>query len=155
MKSAFLPLLTLAALLFTSFTPPLRADEALTATLTAADDARIAAMQNPVEATLVAVFSDDLHYAHSSGTIDTKTSFLDVLVSGKTKYLGYDNLERSFTFPAPGIALMNGRARIQAETAKGKMDSVLGYLAVWRKEGGQWKFLAWQSCRLPAAETKP
>jgi hypothetical protein len=25
----------------------------------------------------------------------------------------------------------------------------LSYLAVWRQEGGQWRFLAWQSCRMP------
>jgi len=29
------------------------------------------------------------------------------------------------------------------------MDSVLSYLAVWREENGQWRFLAWQSCKLP------
>ena len=44
---------------------------------------------------------------------------------------------------------MSGRARVRAETAKGQMDAVLSYLAVWRKEGDTWKFLAWQSCRLP------
>ena len=130
------------------------ADETPLVTLTAADDARIAAMRAPDQAKLDAIFSADLHYAHSSGAIDTKTSFLDILISGKTKYLGYDHVERNFTFPAPGIALMTGKARIQAETAKGTMDSVLGYLAVWKLENGQWRFLAWQSCRLPV-EVKP
>lgn len=131
------------------------ADEALTTALITADDARIVAMQNPDEATLAAVFSDELRYTHSNGLIDTKATFLDVLVSGKTRYLGYDHVERSFTFPAPGIALMNGRARVRAESAKGQMDAVLSYLAVWRKEGDAWKFLAWQSCRLPPEEVKP
>ena len=131
------------------------ADEALTSTLIAADDKRIAAMQNPVEATLATTFSDDLRYTHSNGIVDTKATFLDILVSGKTKYLGYDHIERSFTFPIPGIALMSGRASVRAETAKGQMDAVLSYLAVWRKEGDTWKFLAWQSCRLPPEEVKP
>jgi uncharacterized protein YlzI (FlbEa/FlbD family) len=133
----------------------LRADETLTAALTAADDARITAMRNPDESTLAAAFSEDLRYTHSNGLVDTKATFLDVLVSGKTRYLNYDHVERSFTFPAPGIALMNGRARVRAETAKGQMDSTLSYLAVWRNEDGEWKFLAWQSCRLPPEEAKP
>jgi hypothetical protein len=148
-----LPLLLLA--IFALVIPTSKADEALTAALVAADDARIAAMRNPIEATLAAVFSDELRYTHSNGLVDTKATFLDVLVSGKTKYLGYDHVERSFSFPAPGIALMNGRARVRAETAKGQMDAVLSYLAVWRKEGNAWKFLAWQSCRLPTEEVKP
>lgn len=128
----------------------LRADETGgQSALRAADDARIAAMRMPHKTRLEAIFSDQLRYAHSNGVVDTKSSFVEILTSGETKYLGYDHLEREFTFPAPGIALMSGRARIQAESAKGKIDSILSYLAVWREEGGQWKFLAWQSCRLP------
>jgi len=134
----------------------LRADEtAERSAVLAADESRIAAMRNPTAESLGAIFSDQLHYAHSNGVIDTKESFVDILVSGKTKYLGYDHVERNVTLPAPGIALMSGQARIQAESAKGPMDSVLSYLAVWRKEDGTWKFLAWQSCRLPAEEPKP
>ncbi len=150
MKSPFIFFVALSSLLGS----PLYADDPLLATLTAADDARVAAMRAPEEAKLSAIFSDDLHYAHSNGLVDTKTSFLNVLVSGKTKYRGYDHVERTFTFPAPGIALMSGKARIQAETAKGAMDSILSYLAVWKEEKGRWRFLAWQSCRLPV-ETKP
>jgi ketosteroid isomerase-like protein len=128
----------------------LRADETgRQSAVRAADDARIAAMRTPDKTKLEAIFSDQLRYAHSNGVVDTKSSFVEILTSGETKYLGYDHLEREFSFPAPGIALMSGRARIQAESDKGKVDSVLSYLAVWREEGGQWKFLAWQSCRLP------
>jgi len=149
-KALILPLA-----LFLLCSPAAYADNALITTLTAADDARIAAMRTPEREVLAGVFSDDLHYAHSNGVVDSKESFLEILVSGKTKYVGYDHVERSFIFPAPGIALMTGKARIQAESAKGKMDSVLSYLAVWREEGGTWKFLAWQSCRLPVEEAKP
>lgn len=147
---------TLLLALLPLLAAPLRADETIEqSAVRAADDARIAAMRTPDKAALEAVFSDQLRYAHSNGVVDTKASFIEILTSGKTKYLGYDHLEREFTFPAPGIALMSGKARIQAESAKGKMDSVLSYLAVWKEEGGQWKFLAWQSCRLPVEEAKP
>jgi hypothetical protein len=135
---------------------PLPAEEsAALAKVRAADDARIAAMKSGDRSGLEAAFSAELRYAHSNGIVDTKESFVEILTSGKTKYLGYDHVEREFTFPAPGIALMSGKARIQAESAKGKMDSVLSYLAVWLEEDGNWKFLAWQSCRLPVEEAKP
>ncbi|QIF02718.1 nuclear transport factor 2 family protein [Roseimicrobium sp. ORNL1] len=113
--------------------------------VTAADNARVAAFKKPTAEKLGEIFSDELHYAHSTGAVDTKASFIPVLTSGKTRYLGIDYEKREFTFPAPGIALMTGRARIQAETAESRMDSVLSFLAVWRLENGQWRFLAWQS----------
>lgn len=116
-----------------------------------ADDARIAAMTSSERPRLSAIFSDELRYAHSTGAVDTKASFIDTLTSGKTKYLQFDYLEREFNFPSPGIALMTGRVRIRAATAEGEMVNALSFLAVWREENGQWRFLAWQSCKLPPA----
>jgi len=117
----------------------------------AADKARVAAMQSGDRVKLEAVFSDELRYAHSNGIVDSKKSFIEVLSAGKTKYVGYDYEEQNFTFPAPGIALMTGRAHIKAESEGKTMDAVLSFLAVWREEQGQWRFLAWQSCKLPPA----
>jgi hypothetical protein len=117
----------------------------------AADKARVAAMQSGDRAKLDAVFSDELRYAHSNGIVDSKKSFIEVLSAGKTKYVGYDYEEQHFTFPAPGVALMTGRAHIKAESEGKTMDAVLSFLAVWREEQGQWRFLAWQSCKLPPA----
>ncbi len=132
------------------------AEQSQLAAVTAADDARVAAMKSPDQAALAAVFSDDLHYAHSSGVVDTKASFIEILTSGTNKYIGYDYVERDFTFPAPGIALMTGKVRIQTSNAKGGMDSVLSFLAVWHEEEkGQWRFRAWQSCKLPPAVPAP
>jgi hypothetical protein len=57
--------------------------------------------------------------------------------------------ERSFTFPSPSVALMTGRARTRVTITTGEVDAELGFLAVWREEKDGWRFLAWQSCRLP------
>ncbi len=123
------------------------ADE--TAAIVAADTTRIAAMLKPEQTALEAAFSAELRYAHSNGLVDTKASFLDSLLGGRTKYLAYEPGERTISFPAPGLALMSGRAKLQVEGASGRMEATLSYLAVWRKEDGQWRFLAWQSARLP------
>lgn len=117
-------------------------------TLQAADDARMAAMKSADRNKLTAIFSDDLRYSHSTGVVDTKTSFIDVLTQGTTKYLSVNYEERNFTFPAPGIALMTGRAKFKIGTPNGEIDPTLAFLAVWREEHGRWKFLAWQSCKL-------
>ncbi len=146
---AIIALIGLGCLHWTAYAQDANLQASLAA-VTAADDARIAAMKSPTKAALENIFSDDLRYAHSTGTIDTKASFVDVLVGGKTKYLSFEYAERTFTFPVPGLALMSGRARVQAESAGGKMDNTLSFLAAWRNENGKWRFLAWQSCRIPS-----
>jgi hypothetical protein len=147
MKSTLLNLLTFAALALLA--PLHAADDPRLAKLSAADDERVAAMRAADGTKLAAILSDELRYAHSNGLVDNKDSFIGTLASGRTKYVGYEYEERKFTFPAPGIALMIGRTKIKAETAAGTVDSVLGFLGVWREEQGQWRFLAWQSCKLP------
>jgi len=125
------------------------ADDSRIAVLRAADDRRVAAIVAADREQLAEIFSDELRYAHSTGAVDDKASYIDLLVSGRTKYLVYDYEERNFSFPAPGIALMSGRARIKTTTSDVVSDGVLSFLAVWREEKGGWRFLAWQSCKLP------
>jgi hypothetical protein len=130
-------------------------DPAELVAVTRADDARVAAFTAPTAENLDAIFSADLHYAHSTGAVDTKQSFIEVLTTGKTRYLAIDYATREFTFPTPGIALMTGQARIQTRSAAGANDNMLSFLAVWRLEEGRWRFLAWQSCRLPPPAPPP
>ncbi len=148
-------LITLVLLMGLQFATPIlwsqekKLDAQLVAAVATADDARVAAMREPTKEKLAAIFADELHYAHSNATIDTKKSFIDVLTSGKTKYLEMTYEKRDFTFPAPSVALMTGKVRVKVESGANKLDSVLSYLAVYRLENGQWKFLAWQSCKVP------
>lgn len=134
------------------------ADDPRLAAVRAADDRRVAATLAADRAKLEAVFSDELRYAHSSGLVDTKKSYVDSIASGRTKYQIIEFEERNFTFPAAGIALESGRAHMKATSPTGENDAIFSFLAVWREEKGQWRFLAWQSCRLPPAaapDTKP
>ena len=128
-------------------------DSATTADVViAADDRRIEAMTRVDAAALDAILDDDLHYAHSSGTVDTKDSFIDLVTSGRTKYLEYEPHQRRVTFPVTGIAVMAGRADVVVENDKGRNAFTLSYLAIWRKVRGQWLFHAWQSARLPPSQ---
>lgn len=131
------------------------ADDPKTDAVRAADDERIAAILAADKGRLNAIFADDLRYAHSTGGVDTKASYMDSLLSGKLKYVTYEYQERNFTIVAPGAAVMTGRVHAKSESAKGVNDSVLGFLAVWREENGKWRFLAWQSCKLPPAAPAP
>ncbi len=155
MKS--LTLLILAAFAYSLSPFLLKADEAPSSpksadliALEAADEARIQAMGHPTREALEAIFSDDLHYTHASGIVDTKQSMIDNLLSGKLKYLETVSESREFSIPASDIALMYGRVKLKVELGeKGIVDLRLSYLAVWKRDGQNWKFLAWQSARLP------
>lgn len=125
------------------------ADDARLEKIRAADDERVAAVMAGDRARLGAIFSDELRYAHSSGTVDDKTSYTEALATGRTKYTAWKYDERNFTFPAAGVALMTGRAHVNVTSGSSTTEMVLGFLAVWREENGHWRFLAWQSCKLP------
>lgn len=130
----------------------LHAEDARVARLIAADDERVAATIAADRVRLDAVLSDDLRYAHSNGNVDTKAAFTEAVAGGRTKYEAIRYEQRGFTFPAPGVALMSGRAHVKVANAKGGMEAVLSFLGVWREENGRWRFLAWQSCKIPPPE---
>jgi hypothetical protein len=114
-----------------------------------ADDARIAAFTAGDRAELDSILSADLNYRHSSGTVDTKDSLMGTIAKGSMKFFSIDYEERKFLSAAPGIVLMSGRCHTKAIHGGKSLDLHLNYLSVWRNEGGAWRFLAWQSCRLP------
>lgn len=127
------------------------ADDKLTAALRAADDARLAATKAGDRAGLEASYSNDLHYAHSSGKVDTKASQIQGILTGGNAYESFDYKERTFVPAGPGVVLMKGRVIVNQINKQTKVRNAidLNYLAVWREEKGQWRFLAWQSCRNP------
>jgi len=140
--------LLLALLLSLGVAP---AAEPASAAVRAADDARVAAMLTPTKDALDAVLSEDLRYAHSNGKVDTKSSLIASLLGGEAKYLSYKYTDRNFSFPAPDVAVMAGRLEVQAKVDGVAMTTGISYLAVWRRENSRWKFLAWQSCKIPPA----
>ena len=117
----------------------------------AADDARVAAMLAPTREKLEAVLSAELRYAHSNGQVDSKDALIASLTDGSATYSKYAYQDRTFTFPAPGLALMTGRFDVKAVVKGNAAESTISFLAVWRLEKGEWKFLAWQSCKVPPA----
>lgn len=146
-------LLRLALLSVAFVSVSLRAAD--TAAWRAADDARVAAMISADPAKLATVFSNDLLYVHSSGKEDTKASFVESLVSGKSKYNAVTYEKREFREVAPGLVLMNGVCRVKLGAAAPFTELHLSFLAAYRLEQGTWRFLAWQSCKLPDSPPAP
>jgi ketosteroid isomerase-like protein len=133
------------------------ADARVIAAVRAADDERVAATVAADRARLEAIYSDGLRYTHSNGKIDTKASQIKGVVDGPNTCEGFDYQERTFVPAGPGVVLMMGRTVMRLRPKAGGPAAALdlNYLAVWREEGGRWRFFAWQSCKnTPAGGAK-
>jgi hypothetical protein len=126
------------------------ANDKVIAAVRAADDERIAATTAGDRGRLSAVYSDELHYAHSNGRVDSKASQIQGITTGANHY-SFEYKDRTFVPVAPGVVLMKGRMLMHLTNKqtgqKGLND--LNFLAVWREEKGKWRFFAWQSCKNP------
>lgn len=129
-------------------------EDTLIAAVRAADDERVAATIAADPVRLDALLADQLHYAHSNGFIDTKASFIESLTSRRVVYESSDYAQRDFIPAGPGIVLMKGRVRFKVGLGAERNLIDLNFLAVWREEGGRWRFLAWQSSRNPPPAPK-
>lgn len=144
-------LLRLLPFLVLAFVSLRAAEDPALAAARAADDERLAATKSGERARLDAIFSDELRYAHSSGKVDSKASYIESLATHSTVYESFDYKERNFKAAGPGVVIMTGRVLIKATNNGARADNDLNFLAVWREEHGKWRFFAWQSCKNPPA----
>lgn len=128
--------------------------EQVNAAVRAADDERVAAMRAADQRRLDEVLSEAMHYGHSNGMVDTKASFVASLTSGRVVYESVEYAQRDFLIAGDDLVLMTGRAKVRAGLAGQVGDLELAFLAVWRLEAGRWRFLAWQSTRLPSTPAR-
>ena len=124
-------------------------DSAPLAALRAAEEERVAAVIAADRERLEAILSDELHYAHSNGKVDTKATLIETLVSGRTDYESFDYRDVKWIPAGEDAAVMAARVLIGLRNADGRQQIDLNVLAVWRREGERWRFVAWQSSRNP------
>ena len=99
------------------------------------------------KAQLEGLGADQLSYGHSDGRVQNKAEFIDGVMTRKATV-------KSINFPDLEIAVAGDAAiarhiyESESET-DGKPNSVkIGTLAVWQKQGGNWKLLARQGYKL-------
>jgi ketosteroid isomerase-like protein len=113
------------------------------------EDKRFAAMINKDFGALEAMVHEKLLYTHSSGVTDTKASWLESIKTGKVKYKSAACSERKVRILGD-VALINGRAQIEADIGGQPRTLKLLFLNAWTRTPQGWKFVAWQSCPMPA-----
>ena len=99
---------------------------------------------------LNSVLSDHLVYIHSNGSQDTKESFINSITSGKLQYFSIDVQNTDIKING-STAWIHGAAKMKVRNGNDApvMELSIRYLDIYRRDGGLWKLVAWQSARMP------
>ena len=88
--------------------------------------------------------ADQLSYGHSSGTIQDKAVFVDVIASKKTVYKSIDLTDIKVNVVG-NDAIVRHTWDSVSESAGKSNTAHIGVLQVWAKQDGKWKLLARQA----------
>src|SRR5258708_29466033 len=98
-------------------------------------------------AALDKLLADDLIYAHSTGVVDTKASYIAKIKSGKQVYKSFEI--RNFTIKLHGdSAVSHCWGRSIGTNQNGAFDDKLMLIHFWVKGGSGWKLAAHQTTRV-------
>jgi ketosteroid isomerase-like protein len=113
------------------------------------EDRRYAAMVEADLETLDELLSDDVMYAHSDATVDTKASYFEMLRNGTLVYDSLEHATETVLF-RPGVAIVSGTmsGSIHMHGAAKTLNSRVA--AVWISEDGRWRLAAFQPTRIPS-----
>ena len=113
------------------------------------EDRRYAAMVDADLDALDELLSDDVMYAHSDATVDSKASYLELLRNGTLVYHSLEHRTETVV-SRPGVVVVGGTmsGSIHMHGAAKTLNSRVA--AVWVAEGDRWRLLAFQPTRVPA-----
>ena len=122
---------------------------ATTDDILALEERRWAAQIGKDEAELVTLLSDELRYTHSTGSVDTKASYMASILEN---VVDYQTVERTDTEAqlVGASAVVTGRAVIGVEARGRQLELNVAYTVVWLERNGSWQLLTWQSTLLAA-----
>ncbi len=109
---------------------------------------RFAAQVRKDTAFLNRVLGDDLIYTHSSGTVDTKASFIESIASGRLDYREATP-ERLEARLFGDVAVLTGMARIRVQVKDQMVALYIRFTDVYVMRLGGWQMVAWQATKLP------
>ena len=117
--------------------------------ISALEDQRYQALADADLATLGELLSPDLVYLHSDASSDTRQSYLDKLASKALDYGVMEHPVSSIVVHGDcALVFHDMRGEVQVNGATRVLNSRA--LAVWTREDGAWRLLAFQPTRIPA-----
>jgi len=90
------------------------------------------------------LYTDDIVYTHTNGTVNTKAQFLDSLKAGKAKYFAVERSDvKVQAYGDTAIVTFRAVIKVNAVTLPSRI------MHVFVRQNGQWRMAAYQSTRLP------
>ena len=137
-----------ASVLAVSSGAPARAQTSDATAVAEAVAALTKAMLAPDKARLEALTADQLSYGHSSGKVEDKATFVDVVASKKTVYKSIE-LSNQTVAVAGNDAIVRHAWESESGTGDGQWNvSKIGVLQVWQKQASGWRLLARQAFKV-------
>lgn len=116
------------------------------------DDRRYDAMRQHDVKVLADLLHDEVTYVHSNALFDRKEAYLRKVSDGTYHYHFIEASERSVSIIGD-TALVHGRMRSDAEVG-GTLRHIDNFaLAVWVRQGSDWKLAAYQPTVIPKKDT--
>jgi ketosteroid isomerase-like protein len=131
------------------------ATESPVAAVLRADTERLAALQAGNVVRFNELVSDELHFVHSDGRVQTRAEYVAPVSSGEIGYENVRTYDVQVMQATNDVVVLHGRLDMRKRTGSQKVDQRLMFLAVWRKEGGAWRLFAYQSARPPGSDPIP
>ena len=116
--------------------------------LAAAQRARFDATISGNVPVLEQLIADDLIYLHSTGRVDTKSSFIHSLGERGLPYRAFD-IEAQQVRILGDAGVVTAIIRLTQRGADGDHSHRSRCTSVWTRRGGRWQEVLWQATRLP------
>ncbi|PYO63472.1 MAG: hypothetical protein DMD28_02060 [Gemmatimonadetes bacterium] len=113
------------------------------------EDGRFAAMVRADTTWLRDALAEDLSYVHTSARSETKAQYLESVGSHRLHYEAFTPGERRVRLLSAAAAVVAGLAHARVESGGQLVEIDVRYLAVYERVGARWRFVAWQTTRVP------
>ena len=117
---------------------------ALTSNVLDFEAARFQAMTSNDVARLAPMLSDNLVYVHTSGTVDSKSSFLQKLRTGALRYHAIQRRDVSVR-TYDDAAIVTGAATVEVTASSSDRHLEIRYTSVYVRRDDGWQLVSWQS----------
>ena len=114
-----------------------------------AETARYAAQTSNDFAAMEKLFGNDLTYNHSSAATDDKTTYIEAMRSGRTKYRKMTPNSDVKTRTYGCLAIITGTAVYEVTSGGQDRTVPLRFTAIWVKRPSGLEFVSWQSTGIP------
>jgi hypothetical protein len=128
-------------------------DDARADAVKAAEIARFAAIEKSDAAATSKLLADDLEYCHSSGMCENKATYLEMMTSGKRKYVAFVPTVGSVRLFGE-VALVSGTAKVNVVTDGKPQEFSIGYTDVYVWRNKRWQMTSWRSTRFADTPAK-